>query len=749
MNINDILTQHQFPKPIIDAITNNGNGIINLHPPQALAVEKGILNKKNVVMAVPTASGKTLIAELCMLKSILHDNGRALYIAPLKALASEKYNDFKAKYEAHGIKIGIATGDLDSPSKYLDRYQIIIATAEKIDSLLRQKASWLINQLTVVVLDEVHVIDDDSRGPTLEILTTRLRQMKPDLQILALSATISNAKEIAGWLDAELAFSHWRPIPLKEGVFYNDRIIFNNESVKIIKEDAGEDINNVALDTLKGGGQVLVFVNSRRSAQAAARELCATVIPTLEAEQKKFLTSLANDIANEPSATKVCKKLADCIKNGTAFHHAGLRPKQRHAVEEAFKKNIIKIICSTPTLAAGVNLPARRAIIRDCKRYASGLGSVYIPVAEYKQCAGRAGRPQYDDYGEAVMMAKSLSEQQTLFEKFILAKPEPVTSKLGTESALRIHVLSSIAAGYVHDVNGMFEFINKTFLAYQRNGLNLLSLIGDIFEFLHQNGFIEKSGFRFFTTPFGQYTSRLYIDPMTALTLRNGLNKINEGKSFSVYGLLHLLACCPDSERLNVGKTDYEEIESLASKIEDELILTPNDLSELQDVYTYYATLKTMWLLSRWINEENEDALCDEFNVGPGDIYRHVESAEWLLYATGMIAQLYHHKKMTFELETLRNRVRYGIKEELLELSSLRGVGRIRARILFDKGFEKLGDLKNVSADQLASIKTIGKTLAKDIMAQLNEPLKTKPRFKTNQHHEDAPVEELPTEWTD
>ena len=140
MDLKELLTQHAFPQAFIDVIT--ASGITTLHPPQAEAIRKGVLDKKNVVVAVPTAAGKTLIAELCMLKSILQDGGKALYIAPLKALASEKYNDFKKKYEALGIKIGIATGDLDSPSKYLDRYQILIATAEKVDSLLRSKAGW-------------------------------------------------------------------------------------------------------------------------------------------------------------------------------------------------------------------------------------------------------------------------------------------------------------------------------------------------------------------------------------------------------------------------------------------------------------------------------------------------------------------------------------------------------------------------------------------------------------------------------
>ena len=749
MNLKELLLQHAFPQAVIDTLT--ASGITNLHPPQAEAIRKGVLDKKNVVMAVPTAAGKTLIAELCMLKSILQHGGKALYIAPLKALASEKYHDFKKKYESLGIKIGIATGDLDSPSKYLDRYQILIATAEKVDSLLRSKAGWLINSLSVIVLDEIHFIDDESRGPTLEILTARIKQLKPDIQILALSATISNAQEVAGWLDANLAFSTWRPIPLKEGVYFNERIMFNNDSIRLVKEDVDDDLSKLVMDTLRGDGQVLVFVNSRRSAQAAARELCPAVVTLLNPEEKKALNELANEISEDHSATKVCKKLAEIVKAGCAFHHAGLTPKQRHLIEDYFKRNIIKVICSTPTLAAGVNLPARRAIIRDCKRYASGLGSVYISVGEYKQCAGRAGRPQYDDSGEAVLMAKSLSEQNTLFERFILSKPEPVTSKLGSESALRIHVLSSIAAGYVHDLNSMFDFLNHTFLSYQRQGANMVSLVGEIFDYLHKNGFIDKSGFKYFTTPFGNTTSRLYIDPMTSLILREGLTKIHEGKSFSTYGLLHMLTCCPDSELLNVGKTDYEELESLGQKLEDELIITPNNLPMLQDVYMHYSTLKTMWLWSRWIDEDKEETMCDDFNIGPGDIYRHVESAGWLLYAAGMVAELLHYKKMTFELEALRLRVRYGIKAELLELAALEGVGRVRARMLFKHGYQTLVDLKPATAEHLASIKTIGKSLAQNIVTQIHHP--TKKAFTPKKHaftqDEIEPIAEINEVWTD
>ena len=201
---------------------------------------------------MPTASGKTFIAELCMLKSILHNDGRCLYIAPLKALASEKFEDFKEKYSSLGIKVGIATGDFDSPNKFLNRYQIVIATAEKVDSLLRSRARWLLSGLSVVVIDEIHFLNDGARGPTLEILIARIKQLNPDIQFLGLSATVSNAGEIAGWLKAEPVISEWRPVPLREGVYYNEQIVFNRSGTKLIKEDTREDLSKLTLDTLRG-----------------------------------------------------------------------------------------------------------------------------------------------------------------------------------------------------------------------------------------------------------------------------------------------------------------------------------------------------------------------------------------------------------------------------------------------------------------------------------------------------------------
>ncbi len=719
MKIKNALTEYHFPEEVIDILSQFG--MTDFYPPQTSAIKIGCLKGENLLMSVPTAAGKTLIAELCMLKSIVHNNGRCLYIVPLKALASEKYEDFKKKYARLKIKVGLATGDFDAPNKFLNRFQILIATAEKVDSLLRTRAQWLIQSLSVVVLDEIHFINDGTRGPTLEILTARIKQFNPKAQILALSATVKNAKEMADWLKAKLVLSDWRPIPLREGVYFNEVIKFNQGPARLVKEEPDDDLSKLTLDTLRGKGQVLIFVNSRRSAQATSRQICKSVTLTLSEDEKKELAMLSKTISGaHSSSTKMCRKLAEVIRLGCAFHHAGLKPKQRKLIEDHFKKNLIKVICSTPTLAAGVNLPARRAIIRDCKRFEEGLGASYIPTSEYKQCAGRAGRPQYDQYGEAVLMAKSLSELSALFDRYINADPEPVISKLGNESALRMHVLASIAGGYVHDVNSMFEFIAHTFLAHQKRINNLIELISHIFGFLQSEGFIEKSGFSYYATAFGQSTSRLYIDPMSSITLRDGLKKITAGKSFSSIGLLHLICCCPDHPLLNVNQKDFEDLEMFTANYRDELILSQKDLPILEDFFAQASIMKTTWMLSQWTEEEKEEVICDQFGIGPGDIYRHTEATQWLLHAASVFAELFQMKKLTFVLENLRQRVEYGIKEELLELTQLKGIGRIRARNLFSSNFKKISDLKYSSVDKLSQVNQIGKTLAKDILSQIN-----------------------------
>ncbi len=198
--------------------------IIKLRPAQAKSIKKGLLQGRNLLVCTPTASGKTLIAELAALKSIIEGKGKAVYIVPLKALASEKYKDFKRRYSKIA-RIALSIGDIDSSDHYLADYDLIIVTAEKLDSLIRHHAPWL-SSIATVVIDEIHLLNDVERGPTLEILITILKQLLKNVQIIALSATIGNAEELAEWLQADLVVDGWRPVKLHKGIYYDGKVEF-------------------------------------------------------------------------------------------------------------------------------------------------------------------------------------------------------------------------------------------------------------------------------------------------------------------------------------------------------------------------------------------------------------------------------------------------------------------------------------------------------------------------------------------
>ena len=199
--------------------------ITHLRPSQEKSINKGLLDGKNLLVCTPTASGKTLIAELAALKSIIEKKGKAIYIVPLKALASEKYRDFRRKYDKIA-KIALSIGDIDSSDPYLAEYDLIITTSEKLDSLTRHHAAWL-SGISVVIVDEIHLLNDQERGPTLEILLTILKKLLKNVQIIGLSATIGNAEELAEWLKADLVVDDWRPVKLHKGVYLEGNVEFD------------------------------------------------------------------------------------------------------------------------------------------------------------------------------------------------------------------------------------------------------------------------------------------------------------------------------------------------------------------------------------------------------------------------------------------------------------------------------------------------------------------------------------------
>ena len=755
-----------LPPGVDDQLTSEG--IEALYPPQAEAVDAGLTEGQSLVASVPTASGKTLIAELAMLSAI-ERGGKALYIVPLRALASEKKTEFE-RWEEYDISVGVSTGNYESSEEWLASRDIIVATSEKVDSLVRNNAGW-IDQLDCVVADEVHLVDDRNRGPTLEVTLAKLRRINPGLQVVALSATVGNAGEIADWLDAELVHSEWRPIDLRMGVHFGNAINFDDGSQREVPVERSQRKTEALVDdTLDEGGSTLVFVNSRRNAESAAKRQGGVVERRLETDEQAELQELAEEIRSV-SDTETSDDLASCVENGAAFHHAGLASRHRSLVEDAFRDRLLKVICATPTLAAGVNTPSRRVIVRDWRRYDGEFGGMKpLDVLEIHQMCGRAGRPGLDPYGEAVLLAKNADTMDELFERYIWADPEPVQSKLAAEPALRTHLLATISSGFANSREELLEFLEATLYATQTGEAGRLETVTDTaLNYLAANEFIERDEGTIRATNIGHTVSRLYLDPMSAAEIIDGLRYAEENRRDAStsrqtqreqrerpaadaepegfvsaselqtgdgsdkpdetetegdeerdeparptpLGLYHLVSRTPDMYELYLKSGDREKYTELCYEHESEFLgRVPSEYEEVE-FESWLSALKTAKLLDDWAGEVDEDRITERYGVGPGDIRGKVDTSEWLLGAAEQLAgELGLSSRVA--VREAKKRIEYGVREELIDLAGVRNVGRKRARRLFEAGIESRADLRKADKGVvLGALRGREKTAAK------------------------------------
>ncbi len=705
-------------------------GYETLYPPQEDAIKAGVLDGKNLVLASPTASGKTLVAELVVLKSILEHEGKALYLTPLRALASEKFEDFQKYVEiekspGRKVRVAITSGDYDSSDLHLSNYDVIISTNEKADSLLRHRSPWIAD-VTVVVADEIHLITEAGRGPTLEVVLTRLLKINPKLQIIALSATIKNAAEIGEWLDAAQITTDWRPVPLREGVYYDGQIQFKDGSSRAIPHSESNPIFETALDVIRDGGQVLIFAETRRTAVEMGKRAAALLRRSLPKPDRRGLESIAQRILSTGERTRLGETLAEQVLNGVAFHHAGLPGGHRRIVEDSFKSGRLKILSATPTVAAGVNLPARTVIISSYERYEPGYGRYPISVLEYKQMCGRAGRPRYDKFGEAILIAKTEDEQDYLLKNYALAEPERIWSKLGAEKVLRPHVLATVATRFATSESGLERFFAKTFYAFQYDPKMIKGKLGDILSFLHREQMVEFAGDELKATRFGRRVSELYIDPVSAVILRDGL--YTRAKHVTDVSFLHLISRTPDiSPKLYPRRGEDEMLDLFAKEHQDEYMCEVPEYYGDTNGITYeefLAEIKCARVMYEWINETSEDGILEVHRVEPGDILRMVDTSRWLLHATYQLAELFGHKDLLSQAYELQVRCAKGVKSELVPLVELEGVGRVRARSLFNAGYRNLDDLKHASVTDLMNVPLIGPSVAKRIKEQVGGLIK-------------------------
>ncbi len=709
-------------------------GYSSLYPPQEQALSKGLLDGKNLLVTTPTASGKTLIALIATM-NILKKGLKAVYLTPLRALTTEKFQDFRVLEEldlfGKKIKVRVASSDYSSAGRELAQADVIVLTNEKMDSIIRHRSEW-IHEVGLFVSDELHLIGDRDRGPTLEMMLTKIRKMYSHAQVLALSATIQNSREIAKWLGCDLIESNWRPTKLVEGVYEQGSLYLKDgkeSRIKKLSSSAGMPTAaiDIALESIEDGGQAMIFGESRRRTISLAEKAAPAVYKKLDSKSRKSAAKLALEILETGEDTELTKVLSDVSSKAVGFHHAGLGLSLRNLVEESFKTGVIKLLIATPTLAAGVNLPARQVILSSIFRYdAEYGGNMPISVLEYKQICGRAGRPNYDTVGQAIIVADSRVNAEDIYDHYILGTPEPICSQLTTERSVRIHLLSTISTLPGIKKSEIYDLFGGTLLAQSKSRTSIAFMLDSAIDYLEMEFLIKPGNDRYISTEFGKQISLLYIDPLTGVRFRHAIdlikNKISgndreetnydgsDDNCNHTFGFLHLITESPDFyPKLALRKKDIEEFYTDLEQHRTEQIY-PIDEGECS---------RSLWALHEWIHESTDKILSEKIGVDPGDMHRIIERAEWLIYSLYEVAKIMRRSDLLVEIQRLRLRIKYGVKEELLALVGLKGIGRIRGRSLYMAGFTDLSKIANSSDARLSDVSNIGPTIAKTIKEQL------------------------------
>lgn len=666
--------------------------IEDLNPAQKAVVEAGLLEEKeNFIIAIPTASGKTLLGVMAALRTIL-EGGKVVYTVPLLSIQNEKVKEFK-KFEEHGIKVG----------KHPSSADLAVMVFESYDALTRFNWNTL-SEVDLVIVDEFHMIGEYSRGPTIECAITRSRIINPGMRLIALSATLQNMEELSTWLGALVVEHDYRPVPLYQEVLNTEEYGTKNKNDVILR---------ILKDSMEESSQALVFVSTRRFTESLANYLAGKIKRNLPAEKKKTFKMVAEKILDVPRRrgslpTEVCLKLAECVENGMAFHHAGLFDRQKEIIEEEFRAGNLLMITATPSLMYGVNLPSKNVVIRDYTRWTS-QGPQPIPVFDYLQMSGRAGRPGYDKEGYSYLIGKTLSEAEQLQYQYVYGEIEATNSKLlENRDAVYRQIISQVAAGMARNLDELMEFFQGTFSGFQMTHSEYSSLfasdtiqfqVKEALDFLTEHGMIQvvPDGLR--ATAFGMLIAKSNYAVQTAVRLKEFARS---GGEVDMPRLVYEICRTPDLIPISFkGRKSRDPVRDRLNQAGLFVVDVGND----------EATAAT---LMEWMDERSEYEIENAFHVYAASTRRAAYEASQLVKFHREICQVLGIYTGLDSMEVLAARLYYGVKEELLPLVvGIKRLGRRRARALVD-AFGT--DLRYVSREELLRIEGIGPKTAENIL---------------------------------
>lgn len=553
-------------------------------------------------------------------------------------------------------------------------------------------------------MDEFHMIGEYSRGPTIECAITRSRILSKGMRIIALSATLQNMEELSGWLEARVVEHDYRPVPLHKEVLNMEEFHLKNKNDVILR---------ILKESLDESSQSLVFVSTRRFTESLAGYLAGKIRKNLPDHKQEEFKRVARKILDVPKRrgslpTAVCMKLAESAENGLVFHHAGLFDQQKDIIEEEFRDGNLLMIIATPSLMYGVNLPSRSVVIRDYTRWTS-QGLQPIPVFDYEQMSGRAGRPGYDTEGYSYLIAKTMDEGLDLQERYLHGEVETTNSRLlENKDAIFRQIIAQVASGLAKNPIELTEFFQKTFYGHQISGSEYLSLLSadtmeyelkDALEFLLQNGIIQATPDGLRTTDLGMLIARSNYSVQTAVRLREFARSSVE---LDIPRLVYEICLTPDLPKVSFkGRKSREPVRERLNRAGVFMVDVRNEEA-------------TAAVLMEWMNERSEYEMENAFHVYAAGARRTAYEASLLIKFYREICQVLGIYTGLDQLNVLSARMYYGAREDILPLTvSVRGLGRKRARALVD-AFGT--DLSYVSRKELLRIEGVGSKTADNII---------------------------------
>ncbi|XP_043472655.1 helicase POLQ-like isoform X1 [Leptopilina heterotoma] len=725
---------------------------------------EAIKTRKNLIYSLPTSGGKTLVAEILMLRELVRNKKNVIFVLPYVAIVQEKVQSMST----FGLDMGFlieeyAAGKGAYPiKKRRKKNSIYICTIEKalgvVNYLIEENR---LDEIGTVVVDELHLLGDNGgRGATLEGLLTKIMFVNAKIHIIGMSATIGNSKEIAKFLNADLYEDNFRPVQIHEYVKCNSEMckidkkseeIFTSKEVKAYPYYSKEaltidpDCIGGLVNEIVPNDSCLIFCSNRKGCENVAKLLTKVLFRNLLEHNKEAKQYLESALGQEG---RICPVLRKTIRFGVAYHHSGLTAEERKLIEDAFRSGTLCVICCTSTLAAGVNLPARRVLLRS-----PYIGTEFLNTSRYKQMIGRAGRAGMNEIGESIVICKA--EDIPKIRTLVTAKIEDILSSLHTEQdrGLNNLILSSVLLKIATTKARLKMLIDRSLMKLQEKRLCI-----KIDEILERtiNGLLEKeiliatnnSGTKLDLkecqeinddteldlSPLGKAAMKACIDLPVAYDLYDDLKEAQ--RSVILDDTLHLLYLVTPydlTKVVNPSGSVYSEVVIKLDKYQMNIArrigiteasicklmsgLLPKDVPE-RIVKRFYITLMLQEL---WQRKSVHD-VADKYQVNRGTIQFLLTSAA--TFASSVVRfcdNLPEFWTVKDLVTTFSRRLEYCCPEELEPLMQLPYVQLVRARQLYKAGFQTVTSIANATPQELVKqISYLPRQTAVQIIAAAN-----------------------------